>query len=204
MYEQLNSEMAAIKSYSARPIVHFDKALNQSLDLHFCRCSIHFYKLSMEDGCDTHLEGLPEHPLASLQPSEVASTSTSPPVVPPPRAPPTIVLRRSNSRQYSCHLKEERQELEGVSERGHQEQATFPSKRKLGAAGSSKENVPAKKPRVLTTDARLKRMASRKTPKVACPKKEDDKRFKEALLKAKLQLANRGKGAKRTGGDGDL
>ncbi|GBN46658.1 hypothetical protein AVEN_219425-1 [Araneus ventricosus] len=83
-----------------------------------------------------------------------------------------------------------RQESGDVSQRGHQGQATVPTKRKLGAAGSSKENVPAKKPRVSTTDARLKRMASRKTAKVACPKKDDDERFKEALMRAKLQLVS--------------
>ncbi|GBO16335.1 hypothetical protein AVEN_55951-1, partial [Araneus ventricosus] len=89
------------------------------------------------------------HPLSSVQPSEVASTSTSPPVVPPPRAPLTIVIHRPNdSLQYSCHFKEERQESGDVSQRGHQGQATVPTKRKLGAAGSSKENIPAKKPRV--------------------------------------------------------
>ncbi|GBO17634.1 hypothetical protein AVEN_129543-1, partial [Araneus ventricosus] len=154
----------------------------------------------MEDNRDAHLEGLPAQPLASLQPSEVASTSTSPPVVPPPRVPPTIVIRRvAASDEYSCLFKEERQESEDASERGPEERATVSIKRKLGAAGSSKENVPAKKPRVSTTDARLKRMAGKKAPKVARPNKDDDKRFKEALLKARLQLANRGKSAKRTG-----
>ncbi|GBO24573.1 hypothetical protein AVEN_31548-1, partial [Araneus ventricosus] len=119
----------------------------------------------------------PSTPLAPLSiPS--SSVQAAPAKQFPPL--PKLVLRLVNpgarKRIYTCEFKYE----DGLTEK-----PKAASKRK--AADENKEN---KRPRI-QMDSRLRRALGRKEPKMAQNQKEDEKRFKESVRRAKMAMEKR-------------
>ncbi|CAL1293797.1 unnamed protein product [Larinioides sclopetarius] len=140
------------------------------------------------------------HPVVRPQSVKTTSQTTPPAVLSLPSL--QLIFRRLPSSNgvplYSCQYKDKRmqrlfeemrrKELEESKDES-QEKVPVPSKRKACDAGSSKQLV--KKPRLQMMDPRLRRFMNNK-PKII-PKKGEDERFKNLILKARLQLEERQK-----------
>ncbi|CAL1301857.1 unnamed protein product [Larinioides sclopetarius] len=152
------------------------------------------------------------HPVVQRHTVKIPS-QTAPPVVPStpptsPRLPLTLVFRKQSTSNgislYSVQFKDKRMQRlvemslkEKLEDESQEKEIPVPLKRKSCDAGSS---IPVtKKPRLQMMDPRMKRFMNKK-PKVLPNKGDDDKRSKELVLKARLQILERQKRMEHAGG----